>query len=318
MNRLLQIFAFLTVSVAVHAAVFVQLSDGAASRAGPSGAAETTFQAASGEMAELVARWTTPPDVAQPSALAPPSLAQLPVPPTPTDAAPRPAMPDALRQPVLPEPVPTVPNAETRLSSLPDIRVANLTSPELQSAPQTALPPPEMVRRAARPELALPPMSDTAPGPVPDATSPLAVAHSDRPVARPERPEAPAPAMAAQARQTAGEQRGDAARGNVRQASDTTISASQRQSLVARWGAQIEARIERRRPNVGGQQGAVTLRLNIGRDGHLQSLALIQSSGNPEIDEAGIRAVRRAGRFPAAPDGLSEQSYRFDLPIRFR
>lgn len=317
MNRLLQIPAFLTVSVAVHAAVFVQLSDGAASHAGASGAVETTFQAASGEMAELVARWTTPPDVAQPAALAPPSLVHLPIPPTPPEPAPRPATPDALRQQTLPEPMPTVPNAETRLSTLPDIRVANLTSPEFQNAPHTALPPPEIVRRAGQPELAPPPISDTTPRLVPDAISPLAITQSDRPVARPERPQAPAPSTAAQGRQTAGEPRGDVARGNLRQASDTAISASQRQRLVAGWGAQIHARIERRRPSVDGQ-GAVTLRLNIGRDGHLQSLSLIASSGNPEIDEAGIRAVRSAGRFPAAPDGLTEQSYRFDLPIRFR
>ena len=77
------------------------------------------------------------------------------------------------------------------------------------------------------------------------------------------------------------------------------------------------ARIERARPRVNGA-GQVTLTLRIWRDGTLNGLGVARSSGNQALDEAALTAVRRAGRFPAAPDGLRDASYAFNLPIRFR
>ena len=86
---------------------------------------------------------------------------------------------------------------------------------------------------------------------------------------------------------------------------------------MATWGGQIIARIERARPRVNGA-GQVTLTLRIGRDGTLNGLGVARSSGNQALDEAALTAVRRAGRFPAAPEGLRDASYAFNLPIRFR
>lgn len=85
---------------------------------------------------------------------------------------------------------------------------------------------------------------------------------------------------------------------------------------MARWGAQIQSRIERRRPRVEGT-GAVMLQITVARDGTLQSVAIARSSGDAAIDRAGVAAVRRAGRLPAAPEGLRQPSYRFNVPIRF-
>jgi protein TonB len=86
---------------------------------------------------------------------------------------------------------------------------------------------------------------------------------------------------------------------------------------MAQWGGQIMARIERARPRVQGT-GQVTLALQVARSGQLAGLTVARSSGDPALDQAALTAVRRAGRFPAAPDGLTEASYGFSLPIRFR
>jgi protein TonB len=86
---------------------------------------------------------------------------------------------------------------------------------------------------------------------------------------------------------------------------------------MSQWGAQIMARIERARPRVRGS-GQVVLALQITRDGGLAGLSVARSSGDAALDNAALSAVQRAGRFPAAPKGLTDASYGFSLPIRFR
>ena len=66
-----------------------------------------------------------------------------------------------------------------------------------------------------------------------------------------------------------------------------------------------------------GASGTVTVRLTVTRAGALASLSIAASSGNAVLDEAAIKAVRNAGRFPAAPKGLPQDSYSFTLPMRF-
>lgn len=86
---------------------------------------------------------------------------------------------------------------------------------------------------------------------------------------------------------------------------------------MAQWGGQIMARIERSRPRVRGT-GQVGVNLRLSPDGQLSGLSVARSSGDPALDAAALSAVRGAGRFPAAPEGLTEASYSFSVPIRFR
>ena len=51
--------------------------------------------------------------------------------------------------------------------------------------------------------------------------------------------------------------------------------------------------------------------------GTLESVSVARSSGNAVLDEAAMSAVRRAGRFPAAPQTLTGARHVFSLPIRF-
>lgn len=183
--------------------------------------------------------------------------------------------------------------------------------PRLEPAAQALSMPrgPELARPEA-PPLA-PSMTDTAPPPD------TALALSPRPTPRPEAPSAPA--STPQAARMAQGQGGGITSGSAPAPAAATpaLSQAQRHSLMAHWGAQIMARIERARPRVTAS-GQVTLTLTITRNGDLAGLSVARSSGDAALDQAALEAVRRVGHFPAAPDGLVEASYAFTLPIRFR
>lgn len=183
--------------------------------------------------------------------------------------------------------------------------------PRLEPAVQgLSLPRAPELARPEAPPLA-PSMTDTAPPPPPDT----ALAQSPRPTPRPET----APASTPQPARIAQGQGVGASSGSAPAPAPSTpaLSQAQRQNLMAEWGGQIMARIERARPRVNAS-GQVTLSLQIGRDGTLGALGVARSSGNQALDDAALAAVRRAGRFPAAPEGLGDDSYSFNLPIRFR
>jgi len=96
---------------------------------------------------------------------------------------------------------------------------------------------------------------------------------------------------------------------------------AQADSLRAGWGADIRARIERRKsyPRDGdGAAGTVKLRIVVGADGRLRGVAVIASSGSAALDAAAVRAVERAGRFPRAPKQLGAEEASFTLPVSFR
>ncbi len=327
MRRLAEITAFLGLSAAVHAGVMAGLGNslGGPEGQGNGGADRVTLQAAPEGLQALADRWTTAPSLMEATVpVMPPDIPEAPqeiradtasssrfLPPTPlapamdmtpppiqATPAPAPTRPESMAQPsVLAAPQIALPGAP---GSLPDISpTARLASP---------LTAPDPLR---------PPRPDTA-SPTPPVNPDHAVAASPRPIARPASPPpsaAPAAPQPARIAQGAG---GGATQGAAQaSAAAASISNAQRQSLMSGWGAQIMARIERARPRVRGS-GQVTLTLQIARSGQLAALSVSQSSGDAALDEAAISAVRRAGRFPAAPDGLTDASYGFSLPIRFR
>lgn len=99
-----------------------------------------------------------------------------------------------------------------------------------------------------------------------------------------------------------------------------TLSRGALLDLRAQWGASIRARIERSKlypASAQGARGRATVRLIVTRAGDLAGVSLTKSSGNAALDRAALEAVKRAGRFPAAPPGLTSSVYTFALPIQF-
>jgi len=132
------------------------------------------------------------------------------------------------------------------------------------------------------------------------------------------RPARAAPSQASAARVASGSGGGASLGGAPAQSvAAPAPSPGAQQSLMSQWGGRILARIERARPQVQGA-GQVVLALRIARTGQLAGVSVSQSSGNPALDQAAVTAVQRAGRFPEAPEGLTDASYGFSLPIRFR
>ncbi len=214
------------------------------------------------------------------------------------------------------------------------------TPPDVSSLQEMAAPPPP---EAAPPAPTPAATNDTAPAP---AAAPLApplpdaLPQADTPPAAPPppavkprpRPAAPAAPVVAEPRpaqpapsDSSAEQRatgsgGGAVAGDSGQAQAPSLSQGRINDLTANWGASIRSRIERRKRYplaADGASGTVTVRLTITRSGALTDLSIAASSGNAALDEAALKAVRAAGRFPAAPEGLTQDSTSFTLPMRF-
>jgi len=277
-----EIAIFGIVALALQAAVFlVRLPEGGAEAAGLQGDTLNSLEAASAAVQQMVARFDAPLTDTPP----------LPEPLAPLHIAP-------------PSP-PQVPLAV--LPPLPELPA--IAAPE---RPRAEVPPDSEAEAKADP------VPDTRPTPKPEARKKQA-----RPA---KEPAATGPRQAKsgqdqdQAAQRAKGTGGNRQAGQSAQAQSATASPARARSLIAEWGGTIRARIERaKRPpsGAGRGRGVTTVRLTVTRAGQLASASVARSSGNPALDQAALSAVRRAGRFPPAPAGLSDPTYRFAVEIQF-
>ncbi|PTV97574.1 protein TonB [Rhodobacter aestuarii] len=176
--------------------------------------------------------------------------------------------------------------------------------------PEMRLPAPAMVLPLAPPVVAAP--------------DPLRLAEPAQEVPRKPMPKPRAkPEIQAEMRaesRAAGQGGGVQAGRKAPAAARASLAPGQEQSLLRQWGAELRARIERRKsyPKAAGRaSGRVVVQVTVGRDGRLIAAQVARSSGHAALDTAALSAVKRAGRFPAAPKGLSKPSYGFAVPISF-
>jgi protein TonB len=283
-------------SLALHGVVF-GLGDetvGAVS-AGAGGADQLSIDASDGTLDALVDAF----DAAQAAAKAAAAEPE----PLPTEQPVEPA-PAPTSDP-LPDAVPDAEAIEFELVVPPSALPALPQTPPSQPLDSVKpLPKPERVQQASKPQ--------------PKAAS--------KPVARAPRQPAPksAPAAAPKARvegQRASGAGSGAYAGNNGTAKASTLSQAQANNLRASWGATIRSRIERRKSypsGAGRASGQVVVRLSVASNGALAGVSVAKSSGNPALDQAAISAVQRAGKFPAAPKGLTGAQHSFSLSIAFK
>ncbi len=176
--------------------------------------------------------------------------------------------------------------------------VAPIALPTLMTPPQPPQAPVMQKQPAERPPTAAP-------------------SQSQRPQSRPA--QTSASAQPAQAEQRAAGSGGGTQSGLSGVSAGSTLAPAQAAELQAIWGADIRARIERRKrfPNGVRGSGQVVVTLTVSRTGQLLAQGIQQSSGNAAFDQAALQAVGRAGRFAPAPAELAQNSYRFMLPISF-
>ena len=215
--------------------------------------------------------------------------------PTPTLAAMLPAdAPQPLVAPA-PEPVSLSVPAALPIPALPAAEPPPPAPEPLAAAPAAPAPKPKPKPQKAK---AAPAVKDSAKAdPTPAKAKP-----AQKPAQKPaEKPAQKAAAQAAPAPSTAG------------------ISAGEAKALKADWGAKVRARINRKVAlPADSTPGTVKVRLEIAASGKLLAVGIAQSSGQPALDAAALKAVKSAAPFARAPKGLGEPSYSFSLPITFK
>ncbi|MFV0332583.1 MAG: energy transducer TonB [Tropicimonas sp.] len=299
MRRPLEICFFVALALLLHLAFFLRVPERGAQAGGAGGEAMVTILAASEQVETMVADWKRPPEtVVSRTAFAPPE------PPAPDVPTPRdlPA-PAVERLPDLTLPVPAQPpDAPVALPEPPPER-----EPVSKTDPETG----QLVTSLRPTERATPPAHMLKPPPPPQPEPPSRTA---KPGERAQK------ASQGSTGQRAAGSGGGAVAGAGRAEVTTGASAAQTASLRKTWGAKIRNRIERAKRYPAGRRQAAraTVALEVTRDGRLAGASLARSSGIAAFDQAALQAVRRAGRFPAAPNGLTAASYSFTVTISFK
>jgi len=278
MKRALEFMLFIGLAAAAHLSVAVFAPDDlGAESMGQGGAAAITLQASDAQMAAMVARWDTPPEIAP--------APERPVMQVPESPAPEMQASDVVRAPK--DPVITKAPAGSGLAlpkaeSLPDRAVTAPPPPPTPKVKPKAKPAPAPARKPKSQLQQAPPASAAQQAKGEGNTANAGAA---------QRPEA-ASTLSAGQRQSLLQQWGAQVRNKIER--------GKRYPGAAR-----------------GASGTVRVRITLGRDGSLRAVALVGSSGVAALDEAALRAVRSARRFTPAPSGLNEANYSFTLPMRF-
>lgn len=289
MTRAGEFIAFVGLALLLHIGFWLGTARTGSEAAGAGGDAAISLKAASGNIVDLVAAWDSPVDAMQ-------TPVAMPVDPAVT-------VPEAAQ----PHTAPAVSNSPPKLPQPP--------APVRAQAPETV---PQVDRTTTRPAiLKAAPRVSLRPKAKPDKPVPRVKTRSTK--AKPKTAKRkPAPqSSGSQAQAAAGNQNGENA-GNRSSQRPATLSRAAKQTLMAKWGASIRNRVERskRYPSGTRASGTTVLRLTISRSGQLMAVTVARSSGTGTLDKAAVQAVRRA-RFPAAPKGLSETQYKFNLPLAF-
>lgn len=294
MKRTAEIALFGGIAALIHVSLFAAAPQTGVRSSGAGGEALVSLQASSATVAQMVEAWERPP--------------------------PRPPMVQpALERPLTPPEAPQMPQLELAQAPQVAVQVA-LAQPDSSDVVEVDLstPPP-------------PPEPEPEPEPKPDPEP------EPKPTPRPKPPQKPAPkppvkqvpkqstegssqrTSAGQAAQRAAGSGGGARAGTSGGSQSATLAAGQREKLRAVWGAKIPARIERRKRYPSGQHGKarVIVSITVATNGTLVNSRIARSSGVAAFDQAALRAVARAGRFPAAPKRIRGKAFTYRLPMDF-
>lgn len=227
----------------------------------------------------------------------------------------------------------TAPQPQIVMAAMPALAVPTPTpTPALATMPPADAPQPLVAPAsepvslsvpAALPIPALPAAEPPPPAPEPLAAAPAAPAPKPKPQKAKAAPAVkdsakadPTPAKAKPAQKPSAQA---AAAPSAPSPSTAGISAGEAKALKADWGAKVRARINRKVAlPADSTPGTVKVRLEIAASGKLLAVGIAQSSGQPALDAAALKAVKSAAPFARAPKGLGEPSYSFSLPITFK
>jgi protein TonB len=295
MKRAAEFTLFAGLAAFIHVSLFATAPQSGVQSSGAGGDARVSIKAASASLAEMVEAWERP---------------------TPRVQLKNPDLTQPQTQPTTPPTTPKMPQFD--LAQAPRVAVlVALAEPELKQVVEvdTAPPPPP------------PPLPPPPPEPEPEPQPKPKPPEKPAPKQPAPKPPAPKPPVAKTSQQTsagrpaqrAAGSGGGAEAGVAGGASAATTSAGQKAKLQSIWGAKIRSRIERRKRYPSGQRGKgrVVLRITVAASGKLINYRVAKSSGVAGFDQAALKAVSRAGKFPSAPKQLGGKPFTFNLPMSF-
>lgn len=285
MRRHFEFGSFVVVAAVLHVALAASGREIGGEAGGQGGDAFVTLQGSNAQIEQVLAEWTKTPEHQHEMVtdIDPPELETADTPPLPTLQ------------------IESAPRAQVQIAAMAPLDLPKPPVFDTATAPPPPEPPkPEVPAQTPKVQ----PPADPTPPPAKDNPKPSETAKaSDRTTA----------ASAGVAAQTSA---GSGGTQNAGQSGNTSaIGKGKEKKLLAVWGSKIQSRIERNKSMPRGFRGKGTARLliQVAPTGQLLSVKITRSSGNPEIDKAGLSAVKRSGRFAKAPKGLDESSYRFSF-----
>lgn len=276
-----------------------------------------------------------PPPPPQVAAAPPPPPAAPPAPPIRLGLPPVGTKKDPQATPGVQQPTPAKP--ETQEEQPPPQEAIDPPKPD---PPRPALPRPEQRQALAAPppppppppllEKSLPPLE----APPPPLTAREIAPPAPPPAPKPPPPQppqraqpAPRPAPAPQALSSSPlsnvPQRGPGGQQASRQSPSFTnpadVFGQKRAEDEYLW--YVARKVSQHQEFVGNattDQGTVTLRLTIARDGRLVEVGLARSSGSQALDGASMNMVRQAGPYPPLPPEIQGGQHTFILPLYYK
>jgi protein TonB len=106
------------------------------------------------------------------------------------------------------------------------------------------------------------------------------------------------------------------ARGLAPSAAKQSTLAAASPGVVRQYARLVQRALASTRPR-GAGVGTVTVRLLVSSTGQLASVEIAKSSGNKQLDDIALAAVRWA-KLPIPPPGMTADQLLFDFPIYFR
>ncbi|MCF3973348.1 hypothetical protein [Paracoccus salsus] len=294
-RRSLEIAGFVTIAAALHVSAAAMMLPFTPAAGPPLDEPPAALSAGSGDLADLVERWETPPEAQTATAIPAPAQAAEPAPARPASQDPPTLATMRPPDPIAQDPGPTRPRV-----------------PQPRARPQPELPAFAPPRIEPQPSLTLD--ASARPERRPDQPAPQSRRAGRRDTQAPKPQAAPLADQPEPVRQGSG----DAGPSARRPAGGGGISTDQRAGLMARWQAQLSSCLLRSIARTSGASGARgSIAFTISRNGRVQGARIDGSTGNRRVDGEIARGARRA-RCPAAPAGLTEPSYSFVQPFSIR
>ncbi|MBP1807530.1 energy transducer TonB family protein [Rubellimicrobium aerolatum] len=225
--------------------------------------------------------------------VAPPPVPE-PVEPPPAPARPVEPLRPIAAEPVAAEPVAAEPPPPAE-SAAPSGTVEALPEPPRAAEVEAAPRPPERPRDLLEPDPE--PEPEPEPRQAPDPAPPVAEAA----------PPSTAGNAAASARQ--GSRQGQEGATAARQGQAASGASS---AAAASYPGEVMQHLGRTRRDRLRSSGTAVIAFTLSASGGLAGLAVAQSSGVPEVDQAGLALVQRAAPFPAPPRG-AQTSFSFQF-----